>query len=137
MAAFETRFHGKDLTMRNMLIGGAIAAILVATPGLAQRSGQTRAEAIAMADKQFARFDTNGDGALDKTEIDAMMQARAARSGQPANPSASQTFLHHNDKDGNGAVSKAEFETAAGARFDAKDANKNGVIDAGEAGAEG
>jgi hypothetical protein len=119
--------------MKSLFIAAALGTVLLASSGFAQQVGQTRASALAMADKQFDRFDKDSNGTLDATEIDTMLQMRATRSGKTMKPNAPKAFLSRNDGDANGVVSRAEFEAVAGTRFDNRDANKNGVIDADEA----
>jgi len=59
------------------------------------------------AEKLFAKMDTNGDGKIDKSELEA---AFTAAGGSVAQADALFSKL---DKDGDGSVTKAEFVTAA------------------------
>ena len=66
------------------------------------------------AQEMISRLDTNGDGSLDKSELQAMideMTQRAQQSGQTARsgPTADE-LLQKLDTDGDGKVSAAELE---------------------------
>lgn len=104
-----------------------------------------------MQAKRFASLDANGDGSISRAEWDNQNADRAAK--RTARAAAGET---RDDKrqamrgpgkrggqhgmggrmmggtDGNKAISLAEFQTAALARFDAADANKDGVVTAEE-----
>ncbi len=81
-----------------------LAAALVAVPVLAAPGGadgnavQTRADAQARATQMFAKMDANKDGKLDATDRAAQRAERQAK-----------TFASL-DADGNGSISKAEWD---------------------------
>lgn len=160
----------------------ALGAALIAAPVFAAPGGganaapQTRAEAQAKAAEIFARMDANKDGKLDATDRAARRAERQAerfasldadgngsiskaewdqhaadRAAKRAEAGAAgdgkrdgmrghggKRGGHHGmmmgraDTDGDKAVSQAEFQTAALARFDAADANKDGQVTAEE-----
>jgi len=113
-----------------------------------------RAEMQAAA---FARFDANKDGNISKAEWDQASADRAAKraergekraeAGEPGKRDGHRMGGHHGkrgghhggpggrggmmmkaDTNGDKAISQAEFQTAALARFDAADANKDGQV---------
>ncbi|WP_218942962.1 EF-hand domain-containing protein [Sphingomonas sp. R-74633] len=129
--------------MKKIMIAVAVAATFTSGAAMAQagmgfKAGATRDAVVANAAKGFARMDQNGDGAFDATEVTAVLQARATKNGKEFKPAAAAKAISNNDGDGDGKVTLAEFQAAAGKRFDAADTNKNGTIDADEAkGGEG
>lgn len=108
-----------------------------------------RAEMHAQA---FERFDANKDGSISKAEWDKAAADRAAKRGEKrADAGEGKRGMrghhgkrggHHGmmmgkaDTDGDKAISQAEFQTAALARFDAADANKDGQVTAEERAAQ-
>ena len=86
----------------------------------------TLAEVVAIADGEFAKIDTNKDGVVDKTEIETWIGRRA-----PAEAAAH--FLAVHDLDGDGKVTKAEFETPMKKRFALFDRNDDGKVTKAEA----
>lgn len=80
----------------------ALAAALVAVPVLAAPGGgnavQTRADAQARATQMFAKMDENKDGKLDATDRAAQRAERQAKQFASL------------DADGNGSISKAEWD---------------------------
>lgn len=107
----------------------------------------------AMQAKRFAALDANSDGSISKAEWDqhgADRQAkraewkekRAAAAGEAGEGKRGMRGHHGKrgdhgmmmkaDTDGDKAISQAEFETAALARFDRLDANKDGQVTAEE-----
>ncbi len=112
-----------------------------------------------MQAKRFAAFDGNSDGSISKAEWDQHGADRAAKRGErkerrvaagEAGEGKRDGMRGHHGKrgghgmhggrggwmkaDGNGdkVISQAEFQTAALARFDAADANKDGQVTAEE-----
>lgn len=57
----------------------------------------------------FSSIDTDGDGSISKTELEAFTSSRAGESGE--GPSVDD-ILARDDADGDGAISSAEFEDA-------------------------
>lgn len=99
--------------------------------------------------KMFASLDADGNGSISKAEWDKHGADRAAKRGEKR-AEAGEGNRHHGmrghgkrgghhgmmmgkaDTDGDKAVSQAEFQTAALARFDTADANKDGQVTAEE-----
>lgn len=117
---------------------------------------QQRAE---MQAKRFAAFDANSDGSISKAEWDQHGADRAAKraerkekrvaAGEAGEGKRDGMRGHHGkrgghgmrgghggwmkaDADGDRAITQAEFQTAALARFDRLDANKDGQVTAEE-----
>ena len=107
----------------------------------ANRDGvATRAEAIAQADARFAQMDTDHDGRVTAGEMRAYrtaMHDRMIASGRdvPVPPPAGAEhdgMGRRMDPNGDGSVTREEFEARALKRFDRMDANHDGTIDATE-----
>jgi hypothetical protein len=112
----------------------------------------------AMQAKRFEALDANKDGSISKAEWDQHGADRAAKraergqkhaeAGEPGQRGGHRMGGRHGprgghhgmrggmmmkaDTDGDKAISQAEFQTAALARFDAADANKDGQVTAAE-----
>lgn len=156
------------------LAAALVAVPVLAAPGADGNAVQTRADAEARATQMFARMDANKDGKLDatdraaqhaerqakrfasldadgngsisKAEWDKHGADRAAKRAERGEKraeagGAGEGKRHHGmrgghhgmmmgkaDTDGDKAISQAEFQTAALARFDAADANKDGRV---------
>ncbi len=107
----------------------------------ANRDGvATRAEAIAQADARFAQMDTDRDGRITGGEMRAYRAAlhdRMVASGRdvpvpPPGGGKHDGMGRRMDPNGDGSVTREEFEARALKRFDRVDANHDGVIDATE-----
>lgn len=112
-----------------------------------------------MQAKRFAAFDANSDGSISKAEWDQHGADRAAKrterkeqrvaAGEAGEGKRDGMRGHHGKRGGHGrrgghggwmkadangdkAISQSEFQTAALARFDAADANKDGQVTAEE-----
>lgn len=109
-----------------------------------------------MQAKRFAALDTDGDGSISRAEWDNQNAARAAKRAERAEKRAEAgenrsgkrhamrggkrgghhamggRMLGRADTDGDKAISLAEFQTAALARFDAADTNRDGQVTADE-----
>ncbi len=106
---------------------------------------------------RFAKADTNGDGALTQAEMAAAQEARKAtrearraergdraegqhadrrghgkRGGKHHGMRGGKRMLQMADTNNDGAISQAEFQAAALARFDKADANADGTVTAEE-----
>jgi len=71
-----------------------------------------RADFATLLERRFARFDTNADGAIERSE------AGAVRS----------QMLDNLDADRDGKISRAEFVAGRLARFDRSDSDRNGIV---------
>ena len=60
-----------------------------------------------MRDKMFARTDANGDGQIDKAEMEEFAAHMAERTGQSASV---EDIFASADSDGDGLISKTEFK---------------------------
>lgn len=80
----------------------------------------TVAEALKRVDDLFDAIDQNKDGALDKSEFDTWFGR--------ANPEAARFFLVLYDIDGDGKVTRAEFESPEKKRFALFDRNDDGKV---------
>ncbi len=113
-----------------------------------------------MGERMLARVDTNGDGLISKAEHRAMVEARFARmdadkdgtveAGEgrkgmgkakwkrgadrrgPGGPGGPAMAMKKADTNGDGAISKAEFDAQSAQRFAKLDTNSDGKIDAAE-----
>ncbi|MBD8618124.1 EF-hand domain-containing protein [Sphingomonas sp. CFBP 13728] len=100
----------------------------------------TRAEAIAQADARFAQMDTDHDGRITAGEMRAYREAlhdRVVASGRdvPVPPPGGRKHDgtgRRMDPNGDGSVTREEFEARALKRFDRMDANHDGTMDATE-----
>ena len=92
------------------------------------------ADKAARMAQRFAKMDTNGDGMLSQAEFTAAHEARgeagAKRMGKRGGRGGQ--MIERADSNGDGQVTKAELQTAALARFDQADANRDGTISADE-----
>ena len=100
----------------------------------------TRAEAIAQADARFAQMDTDHDGRITAGKMRAYREAlhdRVVASGRDV-PMPPEGGRKHDgtgrrmDPNGDGSVTREEFEARALKRFDRMDADHDGTIDATE-----
>lgn len=113
-----------------------------------------------MGERMLARVDTNGDGLISKAENRAMVEARFARmdadkdgsveAGEgrkamgkgkwkrgaerrgPGGPGGPAMAMKKADTNGDGAISRAEFDAQSAERFAKLDTNRDGKIDAAE-----
>jgi len=105
-----------------------------------------QADREARQKARFDRVDTDGDGAITFAEFTAQREHRAERRDQRADRAPDERRMKPRfarrgpggpgmmmmgkraDSDGDGAVSKAEFQSAMLARFDRADANGDGTL---------
>ncbi len=100
----------------------------------------TRTEAIAQADARFAQMDTDHDGRISAGEMRAYREAmhdRMVASGRdvpvpPPGGAKHDGMGRRMDPNGDGSVTREEFEARALKRFDRMDANHDGTVDATE-----
>jgi len=80
-------------------------------------------EYLSYAGRRFMRLDANHDGIVDKAEIDADADriARRIRLGM-------ERSFQQGDRDGNGALTRAEADAVAAARFASLDDDKDGKL---------
>ena len=96
------------------------------------------ADKAARMAQRFARMDTNGDGMLSQAEFAAAHEARGEKRGEAGAKRMGKRggrggqMIERADSNGDGQVTKAELQTAALARFDQADANRDGTISADE-----
>lgn len=81
----------------------------------------TEEEFLGPQGQRFANADKNGDGQLDAAEVDAILQARVDEMRS--------RFLERLDGDGNGTISREEFDQPAKERFGYLDRDDNGHLD--------
>lgn len=123
--------------------------------------GGRRGGGAGMGERMMARFDTNGDGLISKAENRAMVEARFARMdadkdgmaeagearkgmgkgkwkrggerrGSGMGAGGKGKAMAKLDTNGDGAISKAEFDAMSAQRFAKLDTNSDGKIDAAE-----
>jgi Skp family chaperone for outer membrane proteins len=96
----------------------------------------TRARVTAQVDAEFKRLDANGDGKINKAEIQAAVDKMTANTAAEIKKRQDEEFSKL-DTDKNGQLSLAEYEAgvkitpkagAADQRLQAFDTNKDGVI---------
>ena len=94
------------------------------------------ADRAARQKDRFARIDTDRDGALSFEEFSAVREARAERRGARAGlrgpGRGGPRMVRAADTNRDGTVTQAEFASAALARFDRIDVDKDGTIGADE-----
>lgn len=126
--------------MKKMTIGLSFAAIAALAGGVAiampgtGKMGDTnndgaisRTEMQANANERFTRMDANKDGKIDKADRDAMQAKRSAE------------MFAMIDKDSNGQISRQEFDAMHSARgdMDGKDGRRGGRHGGGHGGGDG
>lgn len=80
----------------------------------------TLAEALKTADDLFDAMDQSKDGIIDKSELESWFGR--------ANPEGARVFVLLHDIDGDGKISKAEFESPGKKRFALFDRNDDGKV---------
>ena len=99
----------------------------------------SKAENRAATEARFARMDANGDGTIGADERGKGMgkwkrggRRGGAAGGGPAPLDARKGQGMKADANGDGVITRAEFDAQSAARFAAMDANKDGKIDQSE-----
>lgn len=128
--------------MNKMIFAFAAGAAVFSTAALAQNAGgrggggqrdQTRAEAQQRADMLFQLLDTNRDGVVTRTEAEqAAAQFQAARGGDSGRGGGMIQRVIGQVFATSPSISLQQFEGLMLARFDAQDANHDGVLSAAE-----
>lgn len=81
----------------------------------------TLKEIVAEADARFDRIDADKNGVIDKAEVESWV-------GRFAPPQAAAFFLAKHDLDGDGKITKAEWENPVKKRFAIFDRNDDGKV---------
>src|SRR6476469_6559593 len=122
-----------------MFVMLAVAAISAALPANdpARQPDLSRAEALVRADQLFARFDRNGDGLVTReeafTEGRKLMLRHLATGRDSARGLGGHTLNYLKARFGGAeVVTRAQFEAAWLAHFDAMDTNHDGILTAAE-----
>lgn len=133
------------MTLKLRAISASTAVlILFGAPVVAQDSGQDRRgarmfdrfdsdasgtvsleEFVNGANHRFSRLDGNDDGTVSESEVDAFIAKRTRR--------IKDRILSRLDSDGDGAITRAEYELARKNRFARLDTDKSGEIEKSEA----
>ena len=97
-----------------------------------EQKAQWQAKRAERRDAHFAAMDTDNNGTLSEAEFTAghAKMGEGKRGGHKGKRGG--RMMERADTNGDKAISKAEFTTAAMARFDRMDANKDGVISSAE-----
>lgn len=119
--------------MKTILTGVAVVALCVSGSAMAQKAGQTRAQAEAASARKFKVLDADGDGKGSAAELMAFMTKAAEKRGETMDQAKVDRRLKRLDTDGDGFVSAAELAAEDLAKFDKADVNRNGLIDPNEA----
>ncbi|MXO65843.1 EF-hand domain-containing protein [Altericroceibacterium endophyticum] len=92
------------------------------------------ADHTARLEKRFQKMDADGDGALSQQEFTAAHEKRGGKRGHKMGRHRGMRGMMGGMPRANadGPVTKAAFQAAALARFDAADANSDGTLTAGE-----
>jgi Ca2+-binding EF-hand superfamily protein len=112
-----------------LLAGAASAQVMPDAASLGQRADTnhdgvvSREEFLAARAAQFDRFDSNHDGYLDSADAAALPESMGRMF---------QLMQRIADKDGDGRVSRDEFNAMPARGFDRMDANGDGVLEPDE-----
>ena len=115
-----------------------IGAELLAQPPGPTKSAKATPKAAAVDPRLMAEFkasDTNGDGVLDRREVDARVQRMAAGSKRLTPAQADKLtdrYFAMTDANGNGKVTPAEMQAAFRAMASRYDTNGDGVVSLAE-----
>ena len=134
-------------------IAGIVTLILISAAGAAVAAGGDGKHAGKRLDAMFERLDLNKDGAIDKGEIAASRETRFTTSDTNADGLLTEAeimaaakgraerrvkrMLSRLDRDGDGAISRVEYDKRASKRgdrmFERLDANGDGKVTREEA----
>jgi Ca2+-binding EF-hand superfamily protein len=92
------------------------------------RREMTKADFDAKTRSKFARLDTNGDGVVDKAEVEARVSDRMARRMRGKRGIWMARRFRRFDADGDGKITKAEIEALISKRFARMDLDGDGKI---------
>ncbi|MEC7421733.1 MAG: EF-hand domain-containing protein [Pseudomonadota bacterium] len=98
-------------------------------PERAERRGKRGGDRSERMAERFAAADTDNSGGLSQSELKAMHEARGERRQRGKR---GMRMLERVDTNGDKAISRAEFDAAAMARFTRLDSNADGAISAAE-----
>ena len=130
--------------MSKLIVFAATAAFALSAPAIAQDSAApkgergawmqrdvTRQQAQQMAQAMFQRFDANHDGVLTRQEADqALAQAGGSGDGDRGGGRATRMMARlFGDQQ---SITLAQAQAQALARFDAQDANHDGIVSSAE-----
>ena len=129
----------KRLLIASALLFAGANAHAQEPPAAGEPQLNKRADVVKKLDDGFARIDTDKDGFVGKSEIEAYEASRTAQANEAFQKKLEQEFAKL-DKDSNGAISLAEFKgnaslkPAGNADEDLKrlDSNKDGKLSAAE-----
>ena len=120
-------------TAAAMLFTGAAASAQHAQRGTAEMRPTSQADALARADQRFQRLDSNRDGRLTRTELQAGKQRAGAKAGkQRGRPDARKRaqnggrHFERLDTSRDGVITRAEFRSHALQRFANRDGKRGG-----------
>lgn len=125
----------RALVLGALAVAAAGAHAQIGRPDAAQRFAEADANhdgQVSLAEFQaaraarFAKADRNGDGVLTDDDL-----PRFARSN-PAMLAKIHAMQHGADRDGDGRITREEFDEAGNHLFALADANHDGVVDAAE-----
>lgn len=139
--------------MKNMIPGQgaryaiATLSLALALPTVAQAAEQltqadtnkdgkiSRAEAKAAQNRSFERLDSNGNGELDRQEFDKGqpgLPANADEQDKQRRQRIIKGWFDNIDSNGDGKISKSEYQQAVAPYFDRMDGNGDGSISSDE-----
>ncbi|BBI19705.1 hypothetical protein EKJ_05520 [Qipengyuania flava] len=101
-------------------------------PERAERRGKRGGDHNERMAERFAAADTDNSGGLSQSELKAMHEARGEHGQRGKRGKRGMRMLERVDTNGDKAISRAEFDAAAMARFTRLDSNADGAISAAE-----
>jgi Ca2+-binding EF-hand superfamily protein len=111
------------LTLPASAAGGRLKAMDLNKDGTV-----TTAEAVEARMAGFAKADGNSDGQLSRAEYDAMVAAMKSQRKHGGSKGAERDGFGFADADGNDAISKAEYRSAAERIIQGLDADGSGTL---------